>query len=171
MSATSLGLLALRVVTGAALAAHGYPKLFGGEGRTPPQALTRVYGPNFPQAVAGGGHEKFTRTLESMEVPKPAVAATAAGLAEFGGGLALIAGFKTRLAALAVMFNLGVAIRKAHWEKGFYGQGGYELALQFFAAALALFLAGPGAISLDALCGRGKRRKHAQPPTEEVLQV
>jgi putative oxidoreductase len=163
MSATSLGLLVLRIVAGGSLAAHGYPKLFGGEGRRPPEALTRIYGPNFPQAVESGGAEKFAKGLESMGVPKPSVAATASGLAEFGGGLALMAGFKTRIAALAVMANMAVAIRKAHWEKGFFGQGGYELAMQFFAAALALFLAGPGALSLDALFGRvGKRGTSAE---------
>lgn len=158
MSATSLGLLVLRVVTGAAIASHGYPKLFGGEGKQPPQFLTRLYGPNFPAAVERGGPEKFAKTLENLEVPSPLAAAIAAGVAEFGGGLALVLGFKTRLAALGIITSMAVAIRKVHWSKGFSGQGGYELPLQFLATAAALFFTGPGAISLDALLSRSKHK-------------
>ena len=156
-----LGLLLLRTVAGGTLAAHGYTKLFGGEGRKAPEALTRLYGPNFAAAVESGGTAGFAKALESMGVPYPAVSAYAAGLAEFGGGLALLTGTKTRLAALAVMANMAVAIRKAHWQTGFYGQGGYEFPLQLLAAAATLFITGPGAFSVDGIAGGARAASDA----------
>ncbi len=131
--------------------AHGYPKLFGGKPRELPEPIAKTLGENYPPTVEQGGPTNFARTLESLEVPNPEVAAYGSGLAEFGGGLALLMGFKTRLAALLIMANLGVAIRKVHWEKGFFGGGGWEFPAALWSSALALFLAGPGAISLDAI--------------------
>lgn len=151
MRTSDLGLLVIRVAAGATLAAHGYTKLFGGEGHAPHPTLTKIYGPNFSKAVESTGISNFTQNLEKMQIPNPKLAAYAAGMAEFGGGLALLTGTLTRLAALAVMFNMFVAINKVHWKNGFYGQGGFELPGQLFAAAAALFVAGPGAISVDGL--------------------
>lgn len=149
----NLGLLLLRIVTGGTLAAHGYTKLFGGEGKSPHPTLTRIYGQNFPKAVESTGTANFSKGLEQMGVPYPQAAAYAAGAAEFGGGVALLTGTMTRLAALAVLFNMLVAIRKAHWSNGFYGQGGFEFPAQLAASAGTLLLAGPGAFSVDGLFG------------------
>ena len=131
--------------------AHGYPKLFGGRPRELPETVVKTMGDEFPAAVEQGGPANFAQTLASMEVANPELAAYGSGLAEFGGGLGLLLGFKTRLAALAIMINLAVAIRKVHWEKGFFGGGGYEYPAALLSAALTLFIAGPGAISLDAI--------------------
>lgn len=152
-----LALLLIRIVAGGTLIAHGYPKLFGGKGKTAPPFMTQIYGPNFAKAVDEGGPEPLGKWLESLNVPYPQAAAYASGAAEFGGGLALLLGAWTRLAALAVIVNMVMAIRKAHWESGFYGQGGYELPVQLTAAAAALFLGGPGAISVDGLAGGTKK--------------
>ena len=156
-----LGLLLLRIVAGGTLVAHGYTKLFGGEGRTPPAMLTRIYGQNFPKAVEAGGTAGFAQGLERMGVPYPQAAAYASALTEFGGGLALLAGAWTRPAALAVIFNMAVAIRKAHWQVGFYGQGGYELAAQLLGAAATLFVTGPGALSIDGVVGGTEKATRA----------
>jgi putative oxidoreductase len=145
-----LGLLILRVVAGVTLAAHGYPKLFGGPGKQAHPLLARTMGPNYPAAVERSG-PGFVAGLEKMGVPYPELAAKASAITELGGGLALAAGFMTRPVALALAFNMGVAIRKAHWKNGFYGQGGYEFPLMLGAAALTLALTGPGAISIDEL--------------------
>lgn len=155
---TDMGLLLLRLGVGASLMTHGYPKLFGGPGKAPPSALAKVMGSNFPATVERGGIAAFSGGLEKMGIPLPQQAALAAGLTEFGGGLALALGFKTRLVAPAVLFNMLVAIRKAHWKTGFHGQGGYEMAFLFAVAAATLALTGPGAYSLD---GNG-----SAPPTE-----
>jgi putative oxidoreductase len=147
---TSLGLLLLRLVSGVTLAAHGYPKLFGGPGKQPHPLLVKTLGPNFPAAVERSG-PGFAVGLEKMGIPYPQAAAKASALTELAGGVALAAGFMTRPIALAAAFNLGVAVRKAHWKNGFYGQGGYEFPLVLGAACLSLALTGPGAISLDSL--------------------
>lgn len=156
-----LALLLLRIVAGGTLAAHGYTKLFGGPGKTAPQPLNQLLGQNFAKAVESTGPAGFAGMLESRGVPYPQYAAYASGLAEFGGGLALMTGAYTRLAALAVMLNMGVAIRRVHWETGFYGQGGYEFPLQLMTAAATLFLAGPGAISVDGLAAGTRKTAQA----------
>jgi len=145
-----LGLLLLRIVAGLTLAAHGYPKLFGGPGKRPPDLLARAMGSNYPAAVERSG-PGFAAGLEKMGVPYPKVAATVSGVTELGGGLALAAGILTRPVAVAVAFNMGVAAYKAHWKTGFYGQGGYEFALLLGTAALSLGLMGPGRLSIDHL--------------------
>lgn len=154
MSKPNLGLLLLRVGAGVTLMAHGYPKLFGGPDKEPPAEMARVLGPNFPPAVEQGGPASFAETLKKMDVPEPEVAAVLAGLAEFGGGLALAAGLGTRPAGLIVAANMAVASRKAHWEKGFYGAGGFEFPAMLGLIGLSLALIGPGAISLDHLFKR-----------------
>ena len=153
----SLGLLLLRLAAGTVLIGHGYTKLFGGRGKRAPEALESVFGPNFPQAVEETGPEKFAEALEQIEVPAPRAAAVASGIAEFGGGLAFVLGLKTRMAAPAVLINMGTAIRKVHWSRGMYGEGGFEFPLMLAAAAATLFFTGPGVFSLDAARSAGKK--------------
>jgi putative oxidoreductase len=148
------GLLLLRVGTGVALVSHGYPKLFGGEGKQAHPMLTKLYGKNFQASVERSGPAAFAQGLERMEVPLPQLAAYASGAAEFGGGLALALGFLTRLAAPAVLFNMITAIRKAHWANGFSGQGGFEMPSLFAIIVATLALTGPGKYSVDALMRR-----------------
>jgi putative oxidoreductase len=149
-----LGLLLIRVVAGVTLAAHGYPKLFGGPGKRPPKLLASMMGPNYPAAVERSG-PGFAIALGKMGVPNPGAAATASGLAELGGGFALAAGFLTRPAAVVLAFNMAVATYKAHWKNGFYGQGGFEFSLLLGTVALSLGLMGPGRISIDHLISSG----------------
>ena len=146
-----IGLLMIRLAAGASLIAHGYPKLFGGDGKTPPQLLTDLFGPNFPKAVQEGGPQAFAGHLRQMGVPYPELGAYLSGVTELGGGLALLTGTMTRLAALAVAVNMTVAISKAHWKNGLSGEGGFEYPVQLLAESAALFFAGPGALSVDGI--------------------
>ena len=147
----SLGLFLLRLIFGSLIALHGYPKLFGGQGKSQSirPELERVLGQGFTQSVEGGGLQNVAGMVQSMNMPAPQVLAGMSGSAEFFGGLALILGWHTRLASLALLTNMGVAIRKVHWNQGILAQGGAENALTFFAAFLTLLVAGPGKISLD----------------------
>ncbi|HEX3722960.1 MAG TPA: DoxX family protein [Nitrolancea sp.] len=148
------GLLLLRVGTGFALISHGYPKLFGGEGKQAHPLLNTLFGKNFPAAVERSGPAAFAKGLESMEIPQPEIAAYASAATEFGGGVALALGLATPLTTAAILFNMLVAIRKAHWANGFSGQGGFEMAGLFALISGAIMFTGPGRYSLDYLFRR-----------------
>jgi len=73
-------------------------------------------------------------------------------LAEFIGGVLLIAGVLTRITgALFAVILLG-AIFHIRWEKGFFvSQGGWEWDLVMLAAVLAIIVSGPGRASISHL--------------------
>jgi putative oxidoreductase len=125
-----LGLLLLRVVVGAVLAAHGAQKLFG------------LFG--------GFGIQGTGGWLESLGFRPGAAYARINGLTEFGGGLLLAVGLLTPFAAAAIIGVMITAIATVHWDKGFFNTaGGYEFNLTLIAASIALAMTGAGAYSLD----------------------
>ncbi len=145
----SIGLFLLRLIVGSIFAIHGYPKLFGGPGKQVHPTAQRYLGPGFAQAVEQGGPENFSKMLESMEVPRAKPMAVFVGWVEFLGGIMLALGLLTRLVSVLLAGDMLVAIQKVHGQKGLVGQGGYEFPLALLAACLALFLAGPGKVSVD----------------------
>ncbi len=145
----SLGLLLLRVMTGGLMALHGYPKLFGGPNKQVSPQAEQILGQGFTQSLQGGGFNNFAGMVQSMQLPAPKALAGAAAGAEFFGSLALILGWRTRLAALLLIADMLVAIRKVHWNNGILGQGGYENNLLYLGGLITLLVAGPGKISLD----------------------
>jgi putative oxidoreductase len=125
---TGIGLLALRWVIGMVFIMHGGQKIF-------------VKG--LP-AVAG--------FLGSVGIAPPAFWAFVLTAAEVGGGILLIAGAFTRLAALSLGVTMVVAIASVLWAKGFFLPG-YEFALTLLGATLALALTGPGRYAVDRWLG------------------
>jgi len=113
-----LALLALRIVLGIIMIAHGYPK------------------------VSGGLSE---HVLHVSNLGLPGWLAYCSAAAEFFGGILLLVGLFTRIAALAILINMSVAIWKVHWKNGLLGNGGYQFPLSLAAIAFALILLGAGA--------------------------
>ena len=103
------------------------------------------------------GWDKIQQPFSWMKKdPAPGILQALAALSEFGGGLALILGLLTPLAALGIICTMGYAILVAHrgdpWIKG---KPNFELASLYLLIATTLLLTGPGAFSLDAkLFGR-----------------
>jgi putative oxidoreductase len=125
-SLVDAGLLWLRVLTGAAMAYHGYGKVFGGH------------------------MDKMIEGVAGMGFPSPVFFAWAAAMSEFGGGILLVLGLFTRLAALFILITMGVAVFVVHGKDPFTVK---ELALAFFVNAGALFIMGGGKYKLGHSCG------------------
>jgi putative oxidoreductase len=97
----------------------------------------------------------------------PAPFAFLALMAEFLGGLGLIFGFLTRIAAFGIFCNMLVAVFMVHGQFGFFanwtGQQkgeGIEYHLLTIAICVALMIAGGGALSADAaLSGQSSTRR------------
>lgn len=146
----SLGLLSMRLVTGALFTAHGYAKLFGGTGKAVHPWARRYLGEGFVMALEHGGVENFATSLARMGVPVPRLAAVIVGATEFFGGLMLIGGMFTRLVAFALAVNMAFAIKLVHWKQGMIGTAsGYMYALSLLGSALGLVFNGPGTYSVD----------------------
>ena len=127
----NLGLLLLRVMMGSGMAYHGYGKIFGG---------------HMDKFIAGVAHMGFQH---------PEIFAWAAALSEFVGGILIVLGLLTRLAALFIFVTMSVA---AFITLASSPLDAKELALAYWAMAGCLLLTGPGAIAADATLS-GKKSK------------
>lgn len=79
---------------------------------------------------------------------------------ELGGGALLLLGFGTRIVALLVAIQMGIAVWSAHLGGGFSAVPNYQFPLLVGVAALVLVSTGGGSISLDsAFFGGGGRPK------------
>ena len=124
-----------RVVLGIVLCAHGAQKLLGWFG--------------------GHGLSATIQTFrDHLGIPAPLTYLAIA--AEFFGGLGLVIGFLSRIAALAIAITMIVAMFKVHWQFGFFinwfgdRQGhGIEYHLLVIALAAVIIVHGAGAFSVD----------------------
>lgn len=116
------------------------------------------------------GGQGFSVTMSSFEqmFHIPAALAVVAISAEFLGGLGLIFGLLTRVAAFGVAAVMSVAIFLVHAQHGFfmnwYGNQrgeGFEYHLMAIAIGLTLVARGAGAWSLDRLIEKGLTGAHS----------
>jgi putative oxidoreductase len=141
-----LALAVLRVIVGVVFIAHGGQKLF-------------VFG-------LGG----VTSGFAGMGIPAATIVAPLVALVEFLGGLALVTGLLTRLAALGLAIDMVGAIALVHLPNGFFGPKGFEFPLSLLAASVALAIAGAGRYSLDGVIAE-RRHQHDVAPTDRVRRV
>jgi putative oxidoreductase len=124
--------LVVRVIVGVIMAAHGWQKL-------------------------AGGPANFGGFLAQLGVPLPTLMAWVLTLVELVGGVLLVVGLLSRLAALLLTIDLVVAILLVKVNVGLIAppqQGaGAELDLALIAGFLVILFAGPGSLSLDRALG------------------
>src|SRR5689334_10735155 len=132
-------LVPLRVIIGIGFLAHGVAKL-------------------------SRGPEKFGGLLHYLGIPFPVATAWLTTATETLGGIALIIGAFVTIATLPLVATMLVAMLTIHIHNGFsavntvgltasgpqFGPPGYEINLLYIAGLLALALAGPTRMSVDA---------------------
>jgi putative oxidoreductase len=131
---TDLALALVRVVVGLVIAAHGAQKVLG------------VWG--------GPGLAGWTQGVTRMGMRPPVFWAWVSAFSELAGGIAFALGFLLPVVAAALTIQMGVAIARAHWGKGFWNtKGGIEFPFTLGAIAAINGVADPGAYSLDRALG------------------
>ena len=133
--------LPLRIVLGAGMMYHGFPKLFNAQ-----------------------SHQAFEGTLTQIGVPAPTIMSYMVGVVEFFGGMMLIAGAFVSVVSIFMIINMLVAAFTVHVPQGFnfinitgmteagptFGMPGYEVNLLYIAGLVSLILSGDGALSFDS---------------------
>ena len=131
---TDHALALVRVVVGLVIAAHGAQKVLG------------VWG--------GPGLAGWTQGVTRMGMRAPVFWAWVSSFSELAGGIAFAFGFLLPVVAAALTIQMGVAIERAHWGKGFWNsKGGIEFPFTLGAVAAINGIADPGAYSLDRALG------------------
>lgn len=131
---TALALALIRAVAGFVIAAHGAQKVFG------------VWG--------GPGFAGWSQGIARMGLRPVAFWAFVSAYAEFAGGIAFALGLLVPIVGAALTIQMGVAIARAHWSKGFFNsKGGLEFPLTLGAIAAFNGIADPGVYALDAALG------------------
>jgi putative oxidoreductase len=132
--ALSGGLLAMRLVLGVYMAAHGAQKLFGWFG--------------------GYGLAGTSGFFEQIGFRPARAFAVAASLSEIASGVLVAAGLLGPIGPALMLSVMIVAAVSVHWSNGLFAtSNGIEHPTVFAAGAFALALTGPGIFSLDAALG------------------
>src|SRR5262245_177327 len=127
-------LLLLQLCLGLIFMAHGAQKLFG--------------------AFNGPGLTAFTGSMARLGLPHPELWAWVVALVEFLGGVFIVFGFLTRVAALLIVVEMIGAIVLVNWKNGFFWtKGGMEFPLTLIVIALVLVITGPSPFSIDRATG------------------
>jgi putative oxidoreductase len=143
----NFGLFLLRLTLGIIFILHGGQKVIGW--------------------LNGPGLSGWVGFMSKMGVPS--YLAYLAAFAEFLGGVGVLVGLLTRVAAFGIASVMVTAIATVHWKNGFFlnmmcdpSKGhGFEYAFALLGMALCLIFSGAGKISLDGMifC-----KKKAPPP-------
>jgi putative oxidoreductase len=126
-----LGALVMRLVVGAIMVRYGYTKI-----------------------IPSGALYTFSHTVGRMHLPL--WMGDVAAFTEFFGGMLLIVGLLTRVAAFMVAIEMAVAVIKVHLHGGLMGPNSFAFPLACFAIALMLVFTGCGWLGLDDFVGKGK---------------
>jgi putative oxidoreductase len=131
---SGLALLLIRIAAGIVFLYHGSAVLFG--------------------AFGGPGPQGFAAHMHA-----PAIIGYLVGLAQFGGGLAILTGLLIRVGAVCIIIVMLGAIFLVHLPHGFdVSKGGMEYPLTQLLIALALLIAGGGVYSLASRLPEGLRK-------------
>jgi putative oxidoreductase len=126
-----LGALVMRLVLGVIMVSHGYTKI-----------------------IPTGALYTFSHTVGRMQLP--VWLGYVAAFSEFFGGMLLIVGLLTRVAAFMTAVEMAVAIIKVHLHGGLLGPNSFAFPLTCFAIALMLVFSGCGWLGLDDFVGKGR---------------
>jgi putative oxidoreductase len=128
-----VALTLLRIGVGAIFVAHGWQKL--------------------------GDIQGTTAMFAQQGLPNPSLLVYLAILGEFFGGLGLVLGALTPLAALGPLCTMAAAIYFVHRDNGLFAQnGGWEYPLTLLLVAAYFVAHGAGPLSADALIAKNRRR-------------
>ena len=125
-----LGALVMRLVLGVIMVRHGYTKI-----------------------IPSGSLYTFSHSVVHMQLP--VWLGYVAAFTEFFGGMLLIVGLLTRVAAFMTAIDMAVAILKVHLHGGLMGPNNFALPLAFFSISVMLVFTGCGWLGLDDFVGRG----------------
>ena len=127
----SVGALIMRLVLGVIMVRHGYDKV-----------------------IPSGALYSFTHEVTHLHLP--VWLGYVAAFTEFFGGMLLVVGLLTRLAAFMTAMDMATAVIKIHLHGGLEGPNSFALPLALFAIALMLVFTGCGALGLDDFIGSGR---------------
>ena len=126
--------LLLRIFAGGMLIPHGGQKLFN---------------------MFGGTHEGVVGFFTSIGLEPAEPLVYLVGIGEFFGGILIVIGLFTRVAAAYTTVTMAVAALYVHLANGLFVQaGGVELTALWAAALLFIAVHGGGRFSVDAAIGR-----------------
>src|ERR1700744_2000453 len=108
----------------------------------------------YTKIIPSGALYTFSHTVGRMQLP--VWLGYVAAFTEFFGGMLLIVGLLTRIAALMTAIDMAVAIIKVHLHGGILGQNSFALPLSLFAISLMLVFPGCGWLGLDDFIGKGR---------------
>lgn len=122
-----IALTLLRISTGIIMTAHGWEKMM---------AISSV-----------------VETFQKLGIPNPEIAVYLAIAGEFFGGLGLLVGLLTPLAASGIFCTMVIAVFQVHGPNGLLAKNnGFEYPLTLLLVSLFFMIKGGGPFSLDALC-------------------